>query len=133
MGKRREANRRRQLQTAICSGAVCHTPFRPPSPADGPCGRVGAGVGHGSHSEWGGGGVSSGKWALMPPPPRVALEGKGPQRRSHRRLGRRLKEVAEAVGGGYCRIQMPWSLAAVRHWLSIGWGPWRGGGGQGVA
>ena len=41
---------------------------------------------------WGGGGVPGG-W---------------PQRR---RLGRRLEEVAEAVGGGYCRLQMPLSLA----------------------
>ena len=38
---------------------------------------------------------------------RGALEGKGPQRRPQRRLGRRLEEVAEAVGGGYCRLQMP--------------------------
>ena len=30
---------------------------------------------------------------------RDALEGKGPQRRLQRRLGRRLEEVAEAVGG----------------------------------
>ena len=43
--------------------------------------------------------------------PRDASEGKGPQRR----LGRRLEEVAEAVGGGYCRLQMPLRLAlAVR-------------------
>ena len=42
---------------------------------------------------------------------RDAFEGKGPQRR----LGRRLEEVAEAVGGGYCRLQMPLRLAgAVR-------------------
>ena len=35
----------------------------------------------------------------------------GPQRR----LDRRLEEVAEAVGGGYCRLQMPLKLAlAVR-------------------
>ena len=35
----------------------------------------------------------------------------GPQRR----LGRRLEEVAEAVGGGYCRLPMPLKLAlAVR-------------------
>ena len=34
---------------------------------------------------------------------------------AQRRLGRRLGEVAEAVGGGYCRLQMPLSLAlAVR-------------------
>ena len=46
-----------------------------------------------------------------PPPPsllsRVALEGKGPQRRPQWRLDRRLEEVATAVGGGYCRLQMP--------------------------
>ena len=30
-----------------------------------------------------------------------------PQRRPHKRLGRRLEEVAKAVGGGYCRLQMP--------------------------
>ena len=31
------------------------------------------------------------------------------------RLGRRLEKVAKAVGGGYCRLQMPLSLAlAVR-------------------
>ena len=50
-----------------------------------------------------------------PPPPRDALQGKGPQRRPQRRLGRRLEEVAEAVGGGCCRLQMPLKLAlAVR-------------------
>ena len=38
---------------------------------------------------------------------RDASEGKGPQRR----LGRRLEEVAKAVGGGYCRLQMPLRLA----------------------
>ena len=49
---------------------------------------------------------------LYPPPPhRDALEGKGPQRRPQRRLGRRLKEVAKTVGGGYCRLHMPSSLA----------------------
>ena len=41
------------------------------------------------------------------PPTRAALEGKGPQRR----LGRRLEEVAKAVGGVYCRVQMPLRLA----------------------
>ena len=39
-----------------------------------------------------------------------AVEGKGPQRWPQRRLGRRLEEVAEAVGGGYCRLQMPLTL-----------------------
>ena len=38
---------------------------------------------------------------------RDVSEGKGPQRR----LGRRLEEVAEAVGGGCCRLQMLLSLA----------------------
>ena len=42
---------------------------------------------------------------------RDALEGKGPQRRPQERLGRRLEEVAKAVGGGYCRLQMPLRLA----------------------
>ena len=37
---------------------------------------------------------------------RDALEGKGPQRGPQRRLDRRLEEVAKAVGGGYCRLQM---------------------------
>ena len=40
-----------------------------------------------------------------------ALEGEGPQRRPQKQLGRRLEEVAEAVGGGYCRLQMPLRLA----------------------
>ena len=43
--------------------------------------------------------------------PRDASEGRAPQRRPQRRLGRRLEEVAEAVGGGYCRLQMPLTLA----------------------
>ena len=45
------------------------------------------------------------------PMARDALEGKGPQRRPQERLGRRLEEVAKAVGGGYCRLQMPLKLA----------------------
>ena len=46
---------------------------------------------------------------------RYAFEGKGPQRPPRKRSGRRLEEVAEAVGGGFCRLQMPVSLAlAVR-------------------
>ena len=40
-----------------------------------------------------------------------ALEGKGLQRRPQRWLDRRLEEVAKAVGGGYCRLQMPLKLA----------------------
>ena len=61
---------------------------------------------------------------------RDALEGKGPQRRPQQRLGRRLEEVAKAVGGGYCRLQMPLNLAVAvretvaRHRL----GPLVGGG-----
>ena len=47
--------------------------------------------------------------------PRDALQGKGPQRRPQERLDRRLEEVAEAVGGGYCRLQVPLRLVlAVR-------------------
>ena len=38
---------------------------------------------------------------------RDALEGMGSQRWSQERLDRRLEEVAKAVGGGYCRLQMP--------------------------
>ena len=46
---------------------------------------------------------------------RAALEGKGPQRRAQKRLDKRLEEVTKAVGGGYCRLQMPLRLAlAVR-------------------
>ena len=48
---------------------------------------------------------------FTPPPPRDALEGKGPHRRPQKRFDRRLEEVAEAVGGGSCRLQMPLSLA----------------------
>ena len=44
-----------------------------------------------------------------------ALEGKWPQRWPQKRSDRRLEEVAKAVGGGYCRLQMPLKLAlAVR-------------------
>ena len=41
----------------------------------------------------------------------VVLEGKRPQRRPQRRLDRRLEEVAKAVGGGCCRLQLPLKLA----------------------
>ena len=51
----------------------------------------------------------------VPPLARDALQGKGPQRRPQERLDRRLEEVAKAVGGGYCRLQLPLKLAlAVR-------------------
>ena len=36
-----------------------------------------------------------------------ALEEKGPQRRPQKRADRRLEELAKAVGGGCCRLQMP--------------------------
>ena len=53
--------------------------------------------------------------AFTPYLPQDTLEGKGPPRRSQRRLDRRLEEVAKAVGGGYCRLQMLLKLAlAVR-------------------
>ena len=47
------------------------------------------------------------------------------------RLGRRLEEVAKAVGGGYCRLQMPLRPApGVRGTVAghrLDWTPWRGG------
>ena len=42
---------------------------------------------------------------------RDALEGKGPQRRPQKWLGSGLEEVAKADVGGYCRLQMPLTLA----------------------
>ena len=42
------------------------------------------------------------------PAGREAEEGKGPPRRPQRRLGRRLEEVAEAIGGGYFRVLAVW-------------------------
>ena len=54
------------------------------------------------------------------------------QRRPQKRLGRRLEEVAKAVGGGYCRLQMPLRLAlAVRETVAghrLGALPGGGGG-----
>ena len=50
----------------------------------------------------------------MRPGGRDALEGKGPQRRAQRRLDGRLEEVAKAVGGGYCRLQMPLAIGTWR-------------------
>ena len=47
--------------------------------------------------------------------PRHALAGKGPQRRPQQQLDRQLEEVAKAVGGSCCWVQMPLTLAlAVR-------------------
>ena len=42
---------------------------------------------------------------------REGVEGKGPQRGPQKRIDRRLEEVAEAVGGGYCRLRMPLKVA----------------------
>ena len=53
---------------------------------------------------------------------------KGPQREAQKRLDRRLEEVAEAVGGGYCRLQMPLRLAlGVRGTVAGHRLAWRGG------
>ena len=47
--------------------------------------------------------------------PRDAFDWKGPQMWSPKRLDRRLEEVAKAVGGGYCRLQLSLRLSlAVR-------------------
>ena len=48
---------------------------------------------------------------LHQPGPRDAVEGKGPQRRPQKRVDRQLQEVAKAVGGSYCPLQMPLKLA----------------------
>ena len=64
--------------------------------------------------------------------PRMHWKGKGPQMRFQKRSDRRLEEVAKAVGGRYCRLQMPLSLAVAigggGEWLHIGWAPGREGG-----
>ena len=67
--------------------------------------------------------------------PRDAFEGRGPQRRPQKRLGRRLEEVVKAVGGGYCRLQMPLRLAlGVRGTVAgRGLGALEGGGGGGTS
>ena len=72
------------------------------------------------------------------PPPRDALERKGPQRLPQRLpqsgLHRRLEEGAKAVGGRYCRLQMPLKLAlGVRETVAgQRLGALEGGGGGGV-
>ena len=53
----------------------------------------------------GGGGLTC--RAATPPQGCIRREEKAPQRRPQQRLDRRLEEVAQAVGGGYCRLQMP--------------------------
>ena len=66
--------------------------------------------------------------------PRDALEGMGPQRRPQKRVDRRLEEVAKAVGGRYCRLQMPLKLVpAVRDTVAgHRLGALEGGGGGGA-
>ena len=64
------------------------------------------------------------------------LFGGGGSEAAQKRLGRRLEEVAEAVGGGYCRLQMPLKLALGVREAGRGGGvppplpmhPWGGGG-----
>ena len=67
---------------------------------------------------------------------RDILDGKGPQRRPQKPLDRRLEEGAKAVGGGYCRLQMPLRLAlGVRGTVAghrLGALPAGGGGGGGA-
>ena len=60
-----------------------------------------------------------------------SLEGEEPQRRPQKRLDRPSEEVSKAVGGGYCRLQMPLRLAlGVRGTVAgHGLGALRGGGG----
>ena len=62
---------------------------------------------------------------------RDALEGEGPQMRPQKRLGRRLEGVAKAVGGDYCRLQMPLkpSLGVRETVAGHGLGGMEGGGG----
>ena len=63
------------------------------------------------------------------PPPKTSSKGV----RTEQRFEGRLEEVAKAVGGGHCRLQMPLRLAlGVRgggggQWLGIGGALWRGG------
>ena len=66
------------------------------------------------------------------------MHAKGPVLHARAQLDRRLEEVAKAVGGGYCRLQMPLKLAlGVRgtvagHRLGVlerVWGGTPGGGG----
>ena len=65
----------------------------------------------------------------------ICIGREGPQRGPERRLGRRLEEVAQAVGGGYCRLQMPLRLALGVRGTVAGHrlGALEGGGGGGGA
>ena len=66
-----------------------------------------------------------------PPNPHGCIRREGTSEGPQRRVDRRLEEGAKAVGGGYCRLQMPLKLAlAVRgQWLGVGWVPSTEGGG----
>ena len=64
--------------------------------------------------------TSSGDQLSKRGPGSDALQGKGPRRPPHRRLERRLEEVDKAVGGGCCRLQMPFKLAGDSGWASAG-------------
>ena len=47
------------------------------------------------------------------------------QRGPQKRLDRRFEEVADAVGGGYCRLQMPLKLVlAFEHGTGLGQDLW---------
>ena len=82
-------------------------------------------------SGWGGSRLQRQGVSGLGGPGRDALEGQGSQRRLQKRSDRRLEEVAKAVGGGYCRLQMPLKLALAigGQWLGIGWAPSRRRGG----
>ena len=103
----------------------------PPCPPPGPEGERGR---KGTWTSPLGQPLSKAPGCLAYPHPRDAFEGKGPQRRPLRRLDRRLEEVAKAVGGGYCRLQLPLKLAiAVRGTVAGRWlGALEAEGGGGV-
>ena len=63
---------------------------------------------------------------------RDVLEGKGPRRMPQKLFDRRLEEGAKAVGGGYCQLQMPLSLALAVRGTAAGHrlGGLEGGGGS---
>ena len=87
-------------------------PTQPPTPSHGPRGWGRAKDEHGLKRECRRGRVRAGAGgANVAGPPKDALEGKGSQRRAQKRSDRRLEAVAEAVGGGCRRLQMPLKLA----------------------
>ena len=72
-------------------------------------------------------------FSTLTPLPQGCIGREGTLRGSprERRSDRRLEEVAEVVGGVYCRLQMPFSLALAIRETVAGHrpGPWRGEGG----